>query len=51
MIVDTEDQFIVALSNCILVVLKPEGVDTLITFTTTELDVEVHPFGEVIVKV
>jgi len=34
-----------------LEVLNPEGVETLMTFTTTELDVEVHPAGEVIVKV
>ena len=32
-------------------VLNPEGIETLITFTTTELDVEVQPAGEVIVKV
>ena len=40
---ETEDQFIMALSNCMLEVLKPVGVDTLIIFTTTELDVDVHP--------
>ena len=46
----TELQFIVALSNCIADVLNPDGVDTLITFTTTELDVDEHPAGVVIVK-
>ena len=40
----------VALSNCILVVLKDPGVETLITFTTTELEVDEHPAGVVIVK-
>ena len=40
----------VALSNCIFEVVKPEGAATVITFTTTEFDVEVQPAGEVIVK-
>ena len=46
----TELQFIVALSNCIADVLKPDGVDTLIPFTTTEIAVDEHPAGVVIVK-
>jgi hypothetical protein len=40
----------VALSNCIADVLNPVGVDTLITFTTTEFDVDEHPDAVVIVK-
>jgi hypothetical protein len=40
----------VALSNCIFVVVKEPGVDTVTTFTTTELDEEEHPDGVVIVK-
>jgi hypothetical protein len=32
------------------VVLKDPGVETLITFTTTELEVDEHPAGVVIVK-
>jgi len=31
------------------VVLKDPGTDTVVTFTTTELDVEEHPAGVVIV--
>tara|TARA_B100000700_G_C14902848_1_gene788232 strand:+ start:916 stop:1143 length:228 start_codon:yes stop_codon:yes gene_type:complete len=46
----TELQFIVALSNCIDDVLKPDGVDTVVILTTTELDVEEHPAGVVTVK-
>ena len=33
-----------------LVVVKEPGVDTVTTFTTTELDVDEHPAGVVIVK-
>ena len=30
--------------------LKPEGTDTVVTLTTTELDVDEHPAGVVTVK-
>ena len=39
----------VALSNCIADVLNPVGVDTVVTLTTTELDVDEHPAGVVTV--